>query len=243
MTRPSVIPRSRNIKATAPKKRLSLRDMAYDALKRQIVACDLKPGEALTVSDLASALNLGRTPVFQAVDRLTIEGLVKVVPRKGIVVSPISLDDFIAIIEMRLLNETQAARWASERAGSAEIEQMERNLDAIWVAAKRGNISDFIDLDREFHRLIARASRNGVLSEFLAGLHDKSLRFWFISLRAPDHNFRVCKQHAAILDGIRKRDPKAAEKAMRDHISSFRTNATRQILGTDNGSPRNSRVV
>jgi len=41
----------------------------------------------------------------------------------------------------------------------------------------------------------------------------------------------VCEQHAAILDGIRKRDPKAAEKAMRDHISSFRANATNQILG------------
>lgn len=231
MTRISPSPRSRSIK-DMPKKRLSLRDMAYEAIKRQIVACDLKPGEAVTVGDLATALNLGRTPVIQAIDRLTIEGLVKVMPRKGVIVSPISLDDFIAAIEMRLLNETQAARWASERAGSAEIHRMEANLNAIWDAAKRANISDFIELDREFHRLIAQASRNGILSEFLAGLHDKSLRFWFISLRAPDHNFRVCEQHAAILDGIRKRDPKAAEKAMRDHISSFRANATNQILGT-----------
>jgi GntR family transcriptional regulator, rspAB operon transcriptional repressor len=232
MTRTSAIPRSRSIKEAPPTRRLSLRDLAYEAIKRQIVTCDLKPGEALTVSDLATALNLGRTPVIQAIDRLTIEGLVKVMPRKGIVVSPISLDDFIAIIEMRLLNETRAARWASERAGSAEIGRMEANLDLIWVAAKRGSISDFIDRDREFHRLIARATRNGILSEFLAGLHDKSLRFWFISLRAPDHNLRVCEQHAAILDGIRKHDPKAAEKAMHDHISSFRANATNQILGS-----------
>jgi GntR family transcriptional regulator, rspAB operon transcriptional repressor len=230
MTRISPSPRSRTVKHT-PKKPLSLRDTAYEAIKRQIVACDLKPGEALTVSDLATALNLGRTPVIQAIDRLTIEGLVKVMPRKGVIVSPVSLDDFIAALEMRLLNETQAARWAAERAGSAEIDRMEANLDAIWAAAKRANIGDFIELDREFHRLIARASRNGILSEFLAGLHDKSLRFWFISLRAPDHNFRVCEQHAAILDGVRRRDAKAAEKAMRDHISSFRANATNQILG------------
>jgi GntR family transcriptional regulator, rspAB operon transcriptional repressor len=238
MTQPSTIRRSRSIKKAAPKKRLSLRDLAYEAIKRQIVACDLKPGEALTVNDLANALDLGRTPVFQAIDRLTIEGLVHVMPRKGIVVSPISLDDFIAIIEMRLINETQAARWASERASNVEIRQIEGNLDAIWVAAKRGNISDFIDLDREFHRLIARASRNGFLSEFLGGLHDKSLRFWFISLRAPEHNIRVCEQHAAILEGIRNRDPSAAEKAMRRHISSFRANATREIVGSDQISPR-----
>jgi len=214
----------------APSKRLSLRDMAYEAIKHQIVTCELKPGEALTVNELAKAFDLGRTPVIQAIDRLTIEGLVMVMPRKGVVVSPVSLDDFVAIIEMRLLNEGRAARWAAERAGDAEINRMKANLDATWRAAKRGNITDFIALDREFHRFVAQATRNSILSEFLAKLHDKSFRFWFISLRAPDHNFRVSEQHAAILEGIRKHDPKVAEKAMRDHISSFRTNATSQIL-------------
>jgi DNA-binding GntR family transcriptional regulator len=230
MTRATANPRARKIRMAIPNKRPSLRDMAYETIKQQIVTCDLKPGEALTVTDLATALDLGRTPVIQAIDRLTMEGLIRVIPRKGVVVSPVSLEDFIAIIEMRVLNEGQAARWAAERAENAEIGRLEANLKAIWLAAKRANINDFIELDREFHRLIARATRNSMLSEFLATLHDKSLRFWFISLRAPDHNFRVCEQHAAILEGIRSRDPNAAEKAMRDHISSFRTNATSQIL-------------
>ena len=211
-------------------KQASLRDVAYEAIKRQILRSDLKPGEALTVAGIAEALNMGRTPVIQAIDRLTVDGLLVVMPRKGVVVSPVSLDNFIEIVEIRLLNEARAVRWAAERAGSAEIAQMGANLDATWSAAKQGDIDTFIDLDREFHQMIAHAARNSVLSEFLGNLHLKALRFWFISLRTPDHTIRICEEHAAVIEGIRNRDPDKAEKAIREHISSFHANATNQIL-------------
>src|SRR5690348_5160813 len=83
-------------------KQASLRDLAYEAIKRQIVTSDLRPGEALTVAGIAEALNMGRTPVIQAIDWLTVEGLLVVMPRKGVVVSPVSLDNFIEIVEVRL---------------------------------------------------------------------------------------------------------------------------------------------
>ena len=74
--------------------------------------CELRPGGAVTVADLAEQLQIGRTPVFQAIDRLTVDGLVEVMPRKGVVVAPISMGSLIETIEMRLLNESQAAAWA-----------------------------------------------------------------------------------------------------------------------------------
>jgi DNA-binding GntR family transcriptional regulator len=81
-------------------------------------------------------------------------------------------------------------------------------------------------LDREFHFLIARATKNDVMSELLRNLHERSLRFWFISLNAPKQYETVQDEHAAILDAIRKRDPDKAEAAMRRHIESFRTSVT-----------------
>lgn len=213
-------------------KRKSLRDTAYEEIKRRIVSCELRPGEAVTVTELADELELGRTPVIQAIDRLTVDGLVEVMPRKGVVVSPVSLDDFVEIIEMRLVNEAQAVRWAAEKASRADVAEMEANVDATWRAAHAHDIDQMIALDREFHRAITAAAGNSILSEFLGNLHDKALRFWFISLRAPDHNIRVCEQHALILEGIRAHDPVAAEKAMRDHIASFHSNTTNQILRT-----------
>jgi len=211
-------------------KRVSLRDTAYDEIRKLIVTCELRPGQPLTVTDLAEALNIGRTPVIQAIDRLAVDGLVDVMPRKGIVVSPVSLDDFMEVIEMRMVNETAAVRWAAERASRAEIAMMEANLAAIWQAAKDRNIEEFISLDRDFHRLITQSASNRILGDVLSSLHDKALRFWFISLKAPDHNIRVCEQHAAVIEGIKSGNLDVAEKAMREHIASFQMNATSQIM-------------
>jgi DNA-binding GntR family transcriptional regulator len=81
-------------------------------------------------------------------------------------------------------------------------------------------------LDREFHLLIAKAAKNDVLTELLRTLHERSLRFWFISLNAPTQFAAVQSEHAAILDAIRQRQPDKAEAAMRRHIESFRTNVS-----------------
>lgn len=211
-------------------KRKSLRDTAYEEIKRRIVSCELKPGEAVTVTELADALALGRTPVIQAIDRLTVDGLMKVMPRKGVVINPVSLDDFIEIIEMRLVNESQVVRWAAEKASRSEIAEMQANIDATWRAANARDIDGVITLDRAFHRAITATAGNSIMSEFLSNLHDKALRFWFISLHAPEHNIKVCEQHALILEGIKSHDPDATEKAMREHIASFHANTTSQIL-------------
>ena len=86
-----------------------------------------------------------------------------------------------------------------------------------------------MQLDRDFHATISAAGRNSILSDFLANLHDRAQRFWFVSLRAPDHHHRVCEQHETIIDAIAAHDPDAAATAMRFHIEQFRTNVTRQI--------------
>lgn len=207
----------------------SLRDSAYNAIRRKIVSCELMPGQPLTVTEVAESLDIGRTPVIQAIDRLAVDGLIDVMPRKGIIVSPISLDDFLEVIEMRMINEVAAVRWASQKAGRDVIGQMQANLKAIRVAAREREIGEFISLDQEFHRLITQAASNRILADVLANLHDKAVRFWFISLRSPDHMKRICDQHAAIFEGIKAGDADLAETAMREHIASFHINATNEI--------------
>lgn len=224
-SKPRRKPRSRAVTGA----HMSLRDQAYEALKTKIIHCDLRPGEALTVASLAEDLGLGRTPVIQAVDRLVTDGLVEVMPRKGIVVSPISLNEIFDIIEVRILNECQAVRWAADKASATEIAAMETNLSAMRAASEGRDIERLIQLDREFHRLISAAAGNPVLAEFMSNLHDRSVRFWFVSLRAPDHNARVCDQHDAIVAAIRARDPDAAEAAIRAHINDFQHNITNQV--------------
>lgn len=207
----------------------SLRDRAYEEIKHLIITCELKPGEVLSEAALSASLDIGRTPVHQAIDRLVTDGLIDVMPRKGIMVKPVSLDEIFDIIDVRLINESYCARRAAVRAEPADIARMVANLDAMWDAAKSRAIETMMELDREFHAMLSGTTRNKVLSEILRNLHDRSTRLWFISLRAGEQHMRVCEQHAAIIDGVRRHDPDAAERAIRAHIEAFRENVTRQL--------------
>jgi DNA-binding GntR family transcriptional regulator len=218
--------RSTTRKRSAPEQpgTSSLLDMAYEKIKQQITACEFRPGDYLNEAELSLRLGIGRTPVHQAIDRLMVEGLVQVMPRKGIIVTPVSLDDVLQTIEVRLLNECHCARLAAERASGKNIRALGDILARAEAELPRRNAERLMRLDREFHGAIAQSSRNAVLADILGRLHDKSLRFWILSLNTPGHHARVHVQHRAILDAIRAHDPFAAEQAMRDHIEDFRRN-------------------
>ena len=205
----------------------SLRDLAYEAIKHRIITCAFKPGEYVNEASVSTLLGIGRTPVHQALERLMLEGMVEVIPRKGVIVKPVSLHEVVQIIEVRLLNETYCVRLAAERADDSEVAALADILARAqeWKAVR--NVEQMMLLDREFHLVLARAAKNAILGDILRKLHERSLRFWFISLNAPGHHESVQDQHQAILAAVRRRDPDAAEAAMRHHIESFRQNVAR----------------
>jgi DNA-binding GntR family transcriptional regulator len=211
--------------AAKPEAATSLRNAAYDAIKHRVITCGFRPGEYINELQLSALLKIGRTPVHQALDRLMLEGMVEVIPSKGVIVRPVSLNEVLQVIEVRLINEPLGARIATEHANEDDLNEL---ADAVaraehWAPVR--NVQKLMLLDREFHLLIARATKNDVLTELLRNLHERSLRFWSISLNAPKQYGTVQDEHAAILDAIRKRDPDKAEAAMRRHIDSLRANA------------------
>lgn len=217
--------RPSNMKASS----LSLRDVAYKVIKHRIITCGFKPGEYVNELAVCALLDMGRTPVHQALDRLMLEGLVEVVPRKGVIVKPISYDEVMQIIQVRLINETSGVRLAAERASSDEIKHLQDVLVRADHWIRTGNNEQLMLLDSEFHSVIATATKNAVLADLLSKLNDRSLRFWFVSLNAPGHHANVQTQHKAILAGIKSHDASAAEEAMRAHIEAFRRNVFQLI--------------
>lgn len=202
---------------------------AYEQLKHHIFTLHFKPGEYINEALLSKVLKIGRTPIHQALNRLALEGMVQVIPRKGVIVKGVSLHDVMEIIEVRLVNEMCCARLAATRREERDIDAMKR------ILAEARNENSILDverqmlLDREFHLALSKASRNQVLADILTTLHDHSLRFWFISLREPEHHAAVQDQHRAILDAIIAQDPGAASNAIQNHIESFRKNVARLL--------------
>jgi DNA-binding GntR family transcriptional regulator len=204
----------------------SLRDVAYKAIKHRIITCEFKPGDYLNEAYISNLLRLGRTPVHQAIDRLVLDGMVEVIPRKGVIVRPVSFDEVMQIVETRLHIEPWGVRLAAERAVEKDMAALEGILARAERATTAHDTEQMMLLDREFHLTLARATRNDVLAEILRKLHERSLRFWFISLVDASHHGEVHVEHQAIVKAIRGRDLEAAEGAMRSHIESFRRSIT-----------------
>lgn len=218
-------------KARVRASKVPLHSQAYEKIKHEIITLRFRPGEYLNEAQVSKLLRIGRTPVRQALNRLMLEQMVDVIPRKGVIVKAVSLNDVVETIDVRLVNETYCARLAVARADENDIAELSGILDESDKSAAVLDGVRQMMLDRDFHGVLSRAARNAVLAECIRTLHDRSLRFWFISLGDAEHHAAVKKEHRAILDAIKARDSEAAAAAVRNHIESFRSNIMRHILG------------
>jgi DNA-binding GntR family transcriptional regulator len=209
--------------------RQSLRDAAYEAIKHQIITCKFKPGECINEASVAALLGFGRTPVHQALDRLMLEEMVDVIPRKGVIVKPVILSDVLQMIDVRLVNETYCAQLAAERADDADIKALEAVVEQARKAISDRNIQMMMMLDRDFHLALGHATKNNELAELIRKLNERSLRFWYISFTTPDHHNRFQEQHEAILAAVRNHDANRAVITMRAHVEAFRKSVARQL--------------
>jgi len=206
----------------------SLNEVAYSRLKDALVTLAYKPGEYLNTAQVMERFDLGRTPINQALHRLSAEGLVQIIPRKGAMAAPLSIHDAIELIDVRLANEVLCLRLAAAAITDAEL----RELAAISAEFERAAAGQqgvaLTNADRRFHELIARASRNAILQDILDVLHARAQRFWAISLSTTGHVEEVMVEHRAILAALQARDADAAAEAVKAHILSFRESLLRR---------------
>lgn len=153
--------------------------VAYRTLEAQIVTLKLQPGAAMTENGLATALGMGRTPVREAIQRLSWEGLVTIRPRLGIVVSQINPSDFARVLDARHGLEILLAGSAARLAGRAERDALAACAEAMRAAAASGDVIEFMARDKQFDEVVAIAGCNPFAARVVAPLQTHSRRFWF----------------------------------------------------------------
>jgi len=199
-----------------------LRELAYAQIKQRIISCEFRPGDAINESQLAAILGLGRTPIHQALHRLEVEGMVTIMPRKGVMVTALSLNDVLDMIEVRVSNEQLCIKLAVQRAHDSDIQAMRDILDRTPALLETHDIAGLMSLDLQFHMSISAAARNRVLAEMLRNLHEKQVRFWYLTLSENHHCERIYHEHQQILEALEQRDGEAAVAAIHHHIDDFR---------------------
>jgi DNA-binding GntR family transcriptional regulator len=193
----------------------SLADRAYLAIRDLIVSLDLPPGSLIDERQLMESLDIGRTPVREALRRLAQEQLVEVFPRRGMFVTGVDVRDLARISEVRAALEPEAARLAAERATDEERDE----LSALGDQIKRG--ADLMALDERIHRAIYAAAHNNLLEKTLGEYYVLARRIWMIALDRDEDLEEAVEAHRDLIQAVVLGNGERAAKRMRAHVENF----------------------
>jgi len=197
-----------------------LSEKAYHLIKEKIVTLELPPLSVIDERVLMEELGLGRTPIREALHRLAAEGLVNIVPRRGIFVANISITDLQKIFEVRMPMEGLCARLAAQRVTAGQIAQMERLFHALEQVPDR-DIKGLMSVDERFHHLLYQAADNEFLAEALDRLYAPSLRLWYLVLDRLGDVRDAVERHRGVVEALKTGDGERAEAFIRQHIAQF----------------------
>jgi len=206
----------------------SLTEQAYRAVEEQIVTLRLKPGSILSEQSLSTTTKFGRTPIREALQRLAREGLITILPRKGILVSDINPRNQLLLLEVRRELERLLSRNGAQRATPVQrtgFQDIARGMDQ---AAKHNDDLAFMRLDRELNALVIEAAHNDYAARSMKLLQGLSRRFWYMHYREAADLPLCARLHANQARAIAKGDADAAARAsdkLMDYVESF-TRAT-----------------
>ncbi|NSW92228.1 MAG: GntR family transcriptional regulator [Firmicutes bacterium] len=198
----------------------TLREVIFTTLREAIIMGELKPGERLMEVQLAEKMGVSRTPVREAIRKLELEGLVKMVPRKGAHVAKLSVKDIMDVLEVRASLDGLATALAAERITDDELRELKHVQNQFENYVEKDNLQGIIKKDVEFHDVIYRASKNDRLIQIVNNLREQVYRFRVIYLKDLSSTKEVIREHMEIYEAIMRKDANAAREAAKRHIRS-----------------------
>jgi DNA-binding GntR family transcriptional regulator len=220
-----------------PAEATSVAQLAYQALREAILAMDVYRSDAdlrLDEQSLATSLGVSRTPVRQALARLEHEGLVQIMPRRGVFIVRKSKNEITEIIRAWAALESMAARLLCERATDDEIGSL-RELFSAFVDDDelRLHLNEYSEANLHFHQQIIELSRSSVITALVAGLlvHVRAIRGRMIG--EDDRAERSIVDHMHIIEALEKRDAELAERLVREHALDLADHVERTAARLD----------
>ncbi|RFU87117.1 GntR family transcriptional regulator [Streptomyces triticagri] len=193
-------------------------ERVYQHVKQGVLDRRYEGGTLLTEGELATDVGVSRTPVREALLKLEVEGLLKLYPKKGALVLPVSAQEIADVVETRMLVEEHAARKALP-ATPQLIARLEELLEQQREQAAAGDLGAAAVTDRCFHAEIVRSGGNAILSRLYDQLRDRQLRMGVAFLNShPDRVEKSLVEHEEILQALRDGDADAAVGAVHRHV-------------------------
>jgi DNA-binding GntR family transcriptional regulator len=210
----------------------SLARRAYEALKQDILSCELRPGAQIFEGELAQRYGTSKTPVREALNLLGQEGLVEVLPRRGYLVAPVTLRDVQEVFQLRLLLETAAAELAAEHITEDSLRQLRALVAVRYTYRDRASYSRFLRANRAFHVAVAEASGNRRLAQFVGKLLEDMERILHLGLDLRDSADEMAAEHGELVDALLRGDGALARRVVTDQLQSSRKRVLEALVGS-----------
>jgi DNA-binding GntR family transcriptional regulator len=197
---------------------MSATDLAYTFAKERILDGRFAGGELISEGDVATGVGLSRTPVREAFLRLESEGLLRLYPKRGALVVPVSPAEVRHVMETRLLVE----RFAVERSLPASAELRSALTESVAMQERlvcEGHAAEFVDADREFHRLFVAAAGNPILLSLHDSLRDRQSRMGLAAIARDGARVRsIVAEHRQLVGAVLEDDRERAIDVLTRHL-------------------------
>lgn len=195
-------------------------DLVYGILRRRILDGGLQPGERLSMDGLAREFGISKIPIREAVGRLEAHGLIEARQHAGPSVARVDVDQLRGAYLARAELEPLMAELAAQRAGAEALAEMAELQEGMQTALQGDRIEALGDLNYRFHVLLAEMSGFTILTELAEMLLLAVRRYRVVAPLSRENWEHVVREHALILDAVRRGDPAAAAEAARSHAES-----------------------
>jgi DNA-binding GntR family transcriptional regulator len=206
---------------TAPTRSRTAANLIYGALRDDIVAMRMPPGEPINEKAVALKHGVSRTPVREALLRLSGEHLVEIFPQSGTFVTRIPIAALPEAILVRKALEELTAREAAQNAAADQIAALKQSINRQQKLAQQGDKNRFHDADDAFHAAIAEAAHHPGIWRLILQVKLQLDRYRRLTLPVPGRMTRVVDEHAAVIAAIAARDTAAAGAAMVAHLDGL----------------------
>jgi len=188
------------------------------SLEQAILQGKVRPGDRLIENDLSRSFGISRGPIREAFRLMEKEGLIKMIPRKGAIVRPLSREDLSEVYEVISVLEGLAGRLFCERGTREDLARLKKIYKGMETQVKRNSLSKYEKLNREFHDVFINGSGNKRIRQ-ICSTFQKQIR-WFqkITLSFAGRQEISLKEHKRMLDAFSKRDSERAEHEAREHV-------------------------
>lgn len=207
-----------------------LNQKVYRVLKESIIKGFLEPGTKLLENKIAEEMQVSRTPVREAMQKLVAEGFVKTTPNQTMVVTEVSPEDVKEVLQIRGVLEGLAASIAAKKINRQEIVELENIISQMSLHVTKKNLSSYCQVDDEFHNLILNICGNKWIIQIRDNLGSFIYRFRIKSLSVSGRLKHSLEEHQAIMESLKKHNSEEADRLSQIHMENTVINILENVV-------------